>query len=431
MTRDGDLLDQTGGPDPLLRSAEHEGSGVGPGAWDADLVSLVERHPMFEGMDPGRLQTLLSRCRIRGLQLGEVLLAPEQVNRHLHLLLDGQLRVHIDRLDSPGSILIEAGECTGEISVIDCRPATAFVVASAPSRILLIPEGTLWEDLLATPRIARNFMRLFADRLRARTGVIQQALEQRLRYEHMQRELGIARDIQLGMLPTHLDPGPEIDIAARMTPAQEVGGDFYDVFPVGPDEHCIAIGDVSGKGVPAALFMVRAMTLLRSELLVAQPIETAVAKVNARLCCENPTAMFATLIVALVNRRTGLLRYVNAGHDPILLGGQGDGYRPLAPPRGILVGVAETAEYGVASVALQPGDVLVLYTDGVTEAMNPARQWFSLDRLIGCLSLERGHSAREIADAISRSIESFADGSPQSDDITLVVLRYVGASGPE
>lgn len=96
--------------------------------------------------------------------------------------------------------------------------------------------------VVAAPRIARNFMRLFADRLRARTAVIQHALEQRLRYEHMQRELGIARDIQLGMLPTHLDLGPEIDIAARMTPAQEVGGDFYDVFPVGPDEHCIAIG---------------------------------------------------------------------------------------------------------------------------------------------------------------------------------------------
>jgi sigma-B regulation protein RsbU (phosphoserine phosphatase) len=420
-------LDQPDGLSELPNpDSEQDAVGSGPESWTAGDLTLVERHPMFEGVAWETLEPLLRRCRIRELQVGEVLLTPDQINRHLHLLLDGQLKVYLDRLGSEEGFLIEPGECTGEISVIDCRPVTAFVAATRPSRMLFVPEKALWEDLLATPPIAKGFMRLFADRLRARTVVIQQALEQKLRYEHLQRELGIARDIQLGMLPRHLDLGPEIDIAAGMTPAQEVGGDFYDVFPVGSDEYCITIGDVSGKGVPAALFMVRTMTLLRSELLIDQPIEDALRNVNLRLCSENPTWMFATLVVALVNKRTGAVRYLNAGHDPILFGGEGLAYRSLPPPRGILVGVSEDAEYGVASLALRPNDVLVLYTDGITEAMNPDHELFRSDRLLACLSERRAASAQELADRINRAVEGFVAGAPQSDDLTWLILRYQG-----
>jgi phosphoserine phosphatase RsbU/P len=411
---------------PSPAGDQQEAVGSGPESWTVGDLALVERHPMFGGIARETLGPLLRHCRIRELQVDEVLLTPDQINKHLHLLLDGQLKVYLDRLGSEEGFLIEPGECTGEISVIDCRPVTAFVAASRPSRILLVPEKALWEDLLATPGIARGFMRLFADRLRARTAVIQQALEQRLRYEHLQRELGIARDIQMGMLPRSLDIGPEIDIAAGMSPAQEVGGDFYDVFPVGSDEYCITIGDVSGKGVPAALFMVRIMTLVRSELLIDQPVEHALRNVNLRLCGENPTSMFATLVVALVNRWTGAVRYVNAGHDPILFGGEDLAYRPLPPPLGILVGVSEDAEYGVASLALRPNDVLVLYTDGITEAMNPDYKLFGSDRLLACLSERPAASAQELADRINGAVGQFVAGAAQSDDLTWLILRYRG-----
>jgi CRP-like cAMP-binding protein len=279
--------------------SEREAVGSGPESWTAGDLTLVERHPMFEGVARETLEPLLRRCRIRELQVDEVLLRPDQVNRHLHLLLDGQLKVYLERLGSEAGFLIEPGECTGEISVIDCRPVTAFVAASRPSRLLLVPEQALWEDLLATPRIAKGFMRLFADRL-------------------------------------------------------------------------------------------------RSELLIDQAIEDALRHVNLRLCSENPTWMFATLVVVLVNKRTGAVRYLNAGHDPILFGGEGLAYHPLPPPRGILVGVSEDAEYGAASLALRPNDVLVLYTDGMTEAMNPDHELFSSDRLLACLSERPAASAQEL-----------------------------------
>jgi sigma-B regulation protein RsbU (phosphoserine phosphatase) len=389
-------------------------------------LDLIAGHALFAGMEPTILEPLLAGCEVRSVRVGEIILEPGQINRHLHLVLEGRLEVHLDRLGSDEGFVIEAGECTGEISVVDCRPASAFVVASMPSRLLLLPEAILWDELLRIPRIARNFMRLFADRMRARTQVMQQALEQRLRYEHLQREWDVAREIQLGMLPRRLDLGPEIEIDAGMTAAQEVGGDFYDVFPVGPEEYCIAIGDISGKGMPAALFMVRTLTMLRSELLLDQPIDESLKRINRRLCAENPTAMFATLVIALINTRTGVLRYVNAGHDPILLGDRGIAYRALPPPRGILVGASEEATYEVACVSLRPDDVLVLYTDGVTEAMSADRRLFTLDRLLDCLSKHPARPASALADRVKAAIDLFTLGARQSDDLTLVILRYRG-----
>ena len=264
---------------PPERLADPSPEGQGP--LGLDLISL---HPLFAGVPPAALEPLVKHCEIRQLGVGEVLLSPGQANRTLFLLLDGQLGVRMDRVDSEKGFVVGPGECAGEISVVDCGPATAYVVAEMPSRVLAIPESEIWDGLFQVPVIARNFVRLFANRFRARSEVMQRALIQQLQYEHMQKELAIAHDIQLGMLPGDLDFGPEIDIVAEMTPAQEVGGDFYDAFPVGPDEYCVAIGDVSGKGVPAALFMVRAMTLLRTELLKEQPIDEALGSAQRRRC---------------------------------------------------------------------------------------------------------------------------------------------------
>ena len=394
---------------------------------DHPELHLIAGHALFEGIPLDILEPLVTRCEIRQLRTGELLLAPGQANRTLYLLLDGQLKAHIDRFDSDDGFVIGPGECTGEISVIDCRPATAFVVAEEQSKVLALPESALWEEFLGIPQIAKNFMRLFADRFRARTRLMQQALEQQLRYEHLQKELSIAQEIQLGMLPHDIDLTPEIDIAVEIRPAQLVGGDFYDVFPVSAQEHCVIIGDVSGKGVPAALFMVRTLTLLRTEMVKAQPLDEAVRNVNLKLCEENNACMFATVIVAIVDMRTGSLRYINGGHDPILFGRQGVAYQCLPPPSGILIGLDEDATYAVASLTLKKGDVVVLYTDGITEAMDQAHHLFTLDRLVTCLNRSPALSAQELADRVDLAVGEFTAGAPQSDDVTLMILKYQGA----
>jgi sigma-B regulation protein RsbU (phosphoserine phosphatase) len=395
-------------------------------AGSADL-DLVSRHALFQGIAPETLGPLVSGCELRTLARGDVLLTPGQRNRSLFLLLDGQLKVCLDRVDSEGGFLIAPGECAGEISAIDCGVATAFVVAAAPSRLLVLSESDIWEGLFRVPEIARNFLRLFADRFRARAEAMQKALEQQIRFEHIQKELAIAQEIQLGMLPHELDVWPEIEVAAEMRPARQVGGDFYDVFPVGSDTCCLAIGDVSGKGVPAALFMVRAMALLRAEILKDQPVNVALSKLNELLCADNPTCMFATLVVGIMDRRTGVFTYATAGHDAVLIGAQGAQFQPLPPPRGILAGLDKDATYDLASVSLESGDVLMMYTDGVTEAMNADHQMFTLGRLMDCLNVEPASSADGLARRVSLTVKDFTAGTIPSDDLTMVILRYLGA----
>jgi sigma-B regulation protein RsbU (phosphoserine phosphatase) len=410
----------------LAESAEAGAADQDRDASLPEALRLIARHELFAGVPIGELAPLVESCEVRPLPRGTLLLSPGQLNKTLYLLLEGSLEVHLDRIDSEECFVIAPGECTGEISAVDCQPATAYVVAPEASRVLVVPEAELWGAFLTVPKIARNFMRLFADRLRARTAAMQRTLERQLRYEHLQKELAIAQDIQLGILPRDIDFGSEVEIATRITPAAQVGGDFFDAFPVGDREYCVAIGDVSGKGVPAGLFMMRAVTLLRAELLKDQPLEAALGRLNAALCEDNPTYMFATIVVGILDTRRGSFRYTAGGHEPVILGEGGRAYRALEPPRGILVGVDPSASYEAASLPLRGGDVLVMYTDGVTEAMDPDGRLFSLERLLSCLRECPAGSAEEIASRISDGVTGFAGGAPQSDDITTVVLRYVG-----
>jgi len=389
-------------------------------------LSTVAGQALFRGISVSTLESLAEHCDAQKLDSGECLLTPGQKNDCLYLLLDGQLKVHIDRVDAQGGILIEPGECIGEISIIDGKPATAFVVAEKPSTILAVPEARFWDEFIPHPEIARNFMQLFADRFRARNQLIEQALKERLRYEHLQKELSIAQEIQTGMLPRDLDLRPEIDMVAKTTPARHVGGDFFDVFTVGADEYCIAIGDVAGKGIPAALFMVRAMTLLRTEMLKRQPLDFAVRQLNIALCEDNALCLFVTLVVGIVNRRTGNFSYVMAGHNPLIYGEAGNGFRFLPRPAGIVAGIDDQATYEVTSLKLAKGDMMLIYTDGITEARNERRELFTEERLLDCLGEVPSVAASDLAVRVHSAVSRFVGNARPSDDLTLVILKYQG-----
>lgn len=386
-------------------------------------IETLARQPLFAGVPLPTLAPVIESCEFLHLSPGDLLLEPGQVNDKLYLVVDGRLTAHIDRIDAATGFAIGVGECIGEVSIVDCMPATAFVVAAQASTLLAIPERALWDELLTLPGVNRNFMRMLAGRFRARNTIMQQALEQQLRFEHMQRELDLARRIQAGLLPLYLDLAPEFEVIAEMVPAREIGGDFYDAFALNDEEHCMAVGDVSGKGIPAALFMVRVITLLRTEILKGQSLDIAVSALNRTLCEENPTYRFTTLVAGILNRRTRSFRYVNAGHPPIILGKQGQRYRELPRVNGIPLGIEESANYEVVPLALTHGDVIVLYTDGVTEAMNAAREQFTTDRLMACLNRAPAASTVELARRIKREVDGFVAGAPPSDDSTMVIVR--------
>jgi sigma-B regulation protein RsbU (phosphoserine phosphatase) len=417
--------------DDLDRGLTVSNGGEGPGGrrWpeeDARRPGRLAGQPLFRDVPSNVLEALIAYSEFRQVAAGDVLLSPGEDNHFLYLLLDGRLGIYIDGRDGDAAFTVEPGEYVGEISMIDGRPATAYVVAAEPCTLLAVPESHFWGDFIAVPEIARNFLRLYAERFRTRNEMIRIALEQRLRFEQIEKELEIAHEIQAAMLPHKLDLYPEVDIVAKMVPARQVGGDFYDLFSISDAEFCVAIGDVSGKGVPAALFMVRAMTLLRIEMRKGQSLERALQQVNVALRQGNEQCMFVTLIVAVVNPGSGTLRYAVAGHNPMIYGDNWGNYRPLRPPAGILAGVDRHAIYEVASLSLAKGDILVLYTDGVTEAMNEAHELFSVDRLLSCLAGTTGLSAMQVSERIDAAVAAFVQGYPPSDDLTTVILRYRG-----
>ena len=391
---------------------------------DRRALGPIARQPLFRGVAFSVIETLTALCEFLEIATGEQLLEPGQSNDRLMLLLEGRFEVHIDRPDAPGSIEIRPGECTGEISIIDGKPATAYVIAAEPSRVLSVPDAVFWNDFVRHPRVAKNFMKLFAERFRARNELVQQAIEEHLRYESLEKELSIAAQIQVSMLPRDFGLEPDVDVVAEMIPARHVGGDFYDVFQINDDQFYVAVGDVAGKGVPASLFVVKAMTILRTEMLKSQGVHEAVAAFNRELTRNNDQCMFVTLAIVVFDRRTGQGQYVSAGHNAVALGRAGRDFVYLPSPGGILAGIDEHATFQRSPLQLAPGDVLVVYSDGLTEAMNPAQVLFTERRLLEELNAEPVVSSSEAAQRLVQAVETFADGAPQSDDLTLVILRF-------
>jgi len=243
--------------------------------------------------------------------------------------------------------------------------------------------------------------------------------------ERFAKELEIAKGIQQSFLP---DSAPEIagiELVAKNIPALEVGGDFYDFIPVAKDKWGLVIADVSGKGVPAALFMALSRTLIRASTLVNADPARSIGQANRMIFEDSKTSMFVTLFYAILDAREMTLDYVNAGHNPpLLLHGEASTVL-LLKAKGIALGVIDEVNLQSVKVDLKPGDVLVLYTDGVTEAINDKDEEFGEERLLQVITETRSRPAQEIMDRILAAITAFAGDRPQYDDITIMVLRVV------
>jgi len=252
--------------------------------------------------------------------------------------------------------------------------------------------------------------------------------------ERIESELKIAHEIQMSMVPKTFPPFPErreFDIYATLVPAREVGGDFYDFFFIDEQRLCFAIGDVSGKGVPAALFMALTKTLFR----VTGGRQNAAAglilsRLNTEICRDNDSCMFVTAFCGILDVQTGQVDYSNAGHNLPYVMSNGV-VTALSNKGGMALGVADSANYGAGQIVLKPGDRLVLYTDGVTEAMDRKNELFSEGRLEATLRGVNGRNSHEVVDRVVKDVQRFAADAPQSDDITLLVLGYAGLGQTE
>ena len=265
----------------------------------------------------------------------------------------------------------------------------------------------------------------------------------------LQHDLAVAAGIQQSFLPDRLPGLPGAELAASMRPARDVGGDFYDAIPLPGGRLGLLIADVSGKGIPAALYMALARTLLRTHSLSAQPhyltdaLESAqvrhlmrsgslgalaalgaVRQTNDYLLAHHrEPVMFLTLFYAVYEPHSRLLTYVNAGHNPPLLHHAPSGEQEWLAPTDIAIGLMPGRLFESQERRLGPGDTLVLYTDGVTEAVSPAMELFDTERLAAAVQGLAGRPAEEILAGIAGQVAAFSAGAPQADDLTLAILQ--------
>jgi sigma-B regulation protein RsbU (phosphoserine phosphatase) len=247
--------------------------------------------------------------------------------------------------------------------------------------------------------------------------------------ERIDTELNLATNIQAGMLPDKFPAFPDrndFDIYASMTPAKEVGGDFYDFFMIDENRLGIVMADVSGKGVPAALFMMYSKILLKSYTLMKQNPKAALEEVNRQICENNPEELFVTVWLGVLDLKTGICTASNAGHEKPAVK-QADGHFELFKDKhGMMIGYMDGVPFKEYELKLSKGSKLFLYTDGVAEATNADEELFGTDRMIEALRTAENKTPKDVLEAVNEAVDEFVGDAPQFDDLTMLCIEYNG-----
>jgi len=392
-------------------------------------LGFISGARIFEGVPYAALEAALETLTIQDIAGDMVLLKPGDANHSVLLVLRGELRIFLDQPGQGDFIEAGVGDCVGEMSVIDDQPVSAYVVALKGSRLLVIDGDTFLNRLMAVPRVSRNLMSAMSERMRRSDRLTIRRMRKLIEMEQAQRELQYARTIQESQLPREplFADEARLDCVGRMCAAREVGGDFYDIFFLDARHLFFVVADVCGKGLPAALFMVRAIAVLRAQSghqgLTESYIENLVASLNEELCAYNSAQQFLTAFCGVLELETNTLRYVNAGHNPPAIADADGPFRYVDEPISPLVGMIPGLSFRAGEIELAPGGTIVLYTDGVTEAENGLGGMLGEDHLLACLDASSGATAAQLVDALFDDVRQFAASAEQSDDITVLVIR--------
>lgn len=333
----------------------------------------------------------------------------------MYIILSGKA----DVFSSDGTRInrLGAGDFVGELGLINDDNRAATVRASSDVKCANISKR-LFEDIASRNRkIYGSFMNMLY------TKTTKLVTEQ----ERIKSELSIATKIQADCLEndfTAFNRLTAVNLTAHMKPAKEVGGDFYDVFMIDQDHLCFLIADVSGKGVPAALFMTMAKTHIKNFATVGLPLAEVAVRANNQLCYKNESGMFVTAFICVLDVRSGEVQFVNAGHNCPFVQKQDGAFEMFRAKANLVFGLMEDVPYREQTLTLNPGDSIYLYTDGVTEALNPEQELFGDDRLYEILNRHRAQAGEPetFVQAIYREVQAFADGEPQADDITMLYV---------
>lgn len=410
--------------------------------------SILARLKLFATVPPDELDKLWASLRPCHKPAGTVLFNEDEHGDHFYVIVSGRVEV-VKGLGTPDErrlALRGPGDFLGEMSLLNRdgrRTASVRVIETAD---LLEMRRAEFDALLHRyPLLAYEMVRVMSDRLtttqnaiisdlRQRNQQLQTAYEalqaaqaQLIEKERLERDLRLAHEIQMGLLPQAWPPAPGYGFGARMAPARAVGGDLYDGVPSGPAAVNLVIGDVADKGMPAAIFMVQALALLRAEASRGAEPAAALRQVNRLLLGMNRLDVFVTALFARLELATGEVAYARAGHElPLVAAPDGTVTRP-PQQRGQPLAIFDDLALDEGRITLPPGGALLIFSDGVTDARALSGESYGPARLAGSLRAEVAvsGSAQALCDRLLARVMAFQGTAPQHDDITLlVVYRY-------
>ncbi len=400
--------------------------------------------PLFKDLPKEELARLVDELPLDEYQPGDYLFREGDMGESLCVVDSGTLEVLL-AADTPDEMLLRVcgpGEYVGEMSLILPRgKRTASVRVRDRAKIWTMSRDKFNEVLNDWPRLAYSMVEILSQRLDATNASsfhdlveknralqdayfeLKDAQAQLVEKERMERELKVAADIQLSILPDELPIVGDYDFGARILPARQVGGDFYDVFPVTAVQMGVLIGDVADKGVPSALFMARTHALIMAEADIGKDAAHVMQLVNRHITRLEKSTQFVTALYGLLDLETGEFSYARAGHEPPLLLTPDGIVARLPHGPGMSLGMWEIITIDQASLTLPSGSTLFLYTDGLTDCRNPEGEAFGIERIKESLCKMVGLPAQQVCDNMLDILSHYENGASQDDDVTLVAIH--------
>jgi serine phosphatase RsbU (regulator of sigma subunit) len=434
---------------------------AGPAAPAEEIAAILAPHPIFARFDRASLLAVASQCGFATYPAETTLMREGESGDFACVILEGEADVFVELPAGPIHMArLGRNRIIGELSVFTDLPRTATVIARTYLVVVRIDRDSMMRLCAEYPSIgaavigelggrlagmnralasltyaAEAFGRdeydaAMIDELSSQQGATASfaqafagmAAELQAKQDR-RREMQAAAVIQQSILPPPLPSTARVDLHAEMHPAREIGGDFYDYFMLDGDRFAVTVADVSGKGIPAALFMAVSQTVLRGVASEGDDMAAGMAAANRVLSAQNAAAMFVTVFHGVVDLSSGALRYCNAGHNPPYLLRAAGGHETLGAT-GVPLGVDHDLPYRIGEIALHPGDRLFLYSDGISEAFDEAGEAFGTARLETALEAARAGSAADLVGAVLDATTAFVGGAEQSDDITCLALAF-------
>jgi len=405
-------------------------------------IKILRNLPFLEGASPDAVERLAEGVIQRSFQPGQVILQEGSTGREMYLIVEGLVEVVKGR-SIEEMVLARRGpeDFFGEMGFIEARPRFATVRALKPTRLLEFSEHNLRSVLVQQPLLLERVVRVVSARLResdrqmiadlyhknqelARVyRELQEAQAALVEKERLEHELELARELQQSILPHEFPQLPGFSCAARSRPARQVGGDFYDVILLSKGRVGLVMADVSDKGMVAALYMALARSLIRAEAKRSSSPRQVLLRVHRLLLEMSQADMFVTVFYGVLDLVQGTLCYARAGHDLPLLFRPSTAECRFLKARGTLLGLVERIGLEEATVNLCPGDLLILYTDGITDANSPAGEFFDVEHLRETVRAASELSAQGLCDFIFEHVDRFQAEAVQYDDMALLVVR--------